>query len=70
MHEPVTVDVNPARTVARVSIPIDGTGTDDRSNAALAALRENVFPATVGALDDVEVAVSGITAMSKDGNEH
>ncbi len=69
MHEPVTVDVNPAGTVARVSIPIDGNGTDDRSNASLAALREDVVPATVGALDDVEVAVTGMTAMSKDGNE-
>ena len=29
MHEPITVDVNPDATVANVTIPIDGNGTDD-----------------------------------------
>jgi uncharacterized membrane protein YdfJ with MMPL/SSD domain len=68
MHEPVTVDVNDAHTVARVSIPIDGNGTDRRSNAALAALRGEVVPATVGALDGAEVDVTGMTAQAKDVN--
>jgi RND superfamily putative drug exporter len=69
MHEPVTVDVNSDRTVARVSISVDGDGTDDRSNAALAALREDLVPTTVGAVDGAEVAVTGMTATAKDGNE-
>jgi uncharacterized membrane protein YdfJ with MMPL/SSD domain len=69
LHEPVTIDVNDARTVARVSIPIDGNGTDDRSNASLAALREDVVPQTVGALADAKVAVTGMTAQAKDSNE-
>jgi uncharacterized membrane protein YdfJ with MMPL/SSD domain len=69
MHEPVTIDVNADRTVARVSIPIDGNGTDHPSKAALAALREDVVPSTVGALDGAEVAVTGMTATAKDGSE-
>jgi uncharacterized membrane protein YdfJ with MMPL/SSD domain len=66
MHEPITVEVNAAGTVADVAIPVDGAGTDAASEAALAALREDVIPATVGSLPDVEVAVTGMTAQSKD----
>ena len=50
MHEPITVDVNRRETVANITIPIDGNGTDADSNAALAALRDEIVPATVGAL--------------------
>jgi RND superfamily putative drug exporter len=68
MHEPVTIDVNDDRTVARVSISLTGNGTDGRSNAALSALREDIVPATVGALDGAQVAVTGMTATARDGN--
>ena len=66
MHEPVTVEVNPAGTIATVAIPVDGNGTNEASEAALAALRDDVVPATVGALPDTEVGVTGMTAQSKD----
>jgi RND superfamily putative drug exporter len=69
MHEPITVDVNDAGTVASIAIPMDGKGTDDASNAALAALRGEVVPETVGALGGVETAVTGMAASSKDGND-
>ena len=49
MHEPITVDVNRDGTVANVTIPIEGTGTDDASIAALALLRDEIVPQTVGA---------------------
>ena len=65
-HEPVTVEVNPAGTVANVSIPIDGDGTDDASNAALTTLREEIVPATVGTLGGAEIGVTGTTAQSRD----
>ena len=55
MHEPITVDVNEAGTVATVAIPVDGKGTDAASEAALATLREDIVPATVGALPGAEV---------------
>ena len=69
MNEPVTVDVNTDGTVAVISIPVDGDGTDATSNQALADLREEIIPSTVGTLDDTEVAVTGITAQSKDFND-
>jgi uncharacterized membrane protein YdfJ with MMPL/SSD domain len=65
-HEPVTVDVNDARTVARIEIPIVGNGSDDASFDAVSTLRDDVIPATVGTVDGVEVGVTGDTAGSKD----
>jgi RND superfamily putative drug exporter len=66
MHEPITVDVNGAGTVANIAIPVDGKGTDAASEAALATLREDIVPVTVGALPNAEVGVTGMTAQSKD----
>jgi RND superfamily putative drug exporter len=66
MHQPITVDVNAEATVANVTIPIDGTGTDAASRAALADLRERVVPETVGALADGEAGVTGAAAQWKD----
>jgi uncharacterized membrane protein YdfJ with MMPL/SSD domain len=69
MNEPIDVDVNPAKTVAVVSIPIEGEGTDSTSNQALAALRDEIVPPTLGALQSAEVAVTGTTAQAKDFND-
>jgi RND superfamily putative drug exporter len=69
MSEPVQVTTNPARTLARVDIPLQGTGTDATSYAALAALREDVIPATVGRIPGTRVDVAGLTAQSKDFND-
>ena len=66
MQEPITVEVSPDATVANVTIPIAGTGTDDASVAALEALREDIVPATVGALPDTESGVTGLSAQWKD----
>ena len=65
-HQPISVDVNKAGTVAQIDLPIDGTGTDEKSNAALASLRDDIVPATLGAVDGTEVGVTGTTAISKD----
>lgn len=66
MNEPIDVDVNAAKTVASISIATDGDGTDSSSNAALSALREDIIPSTVGALPESEVAVTGMTAYTRD----
>jgi RND superfamily putative drug exporter len=66
LSEPSSVDINPDKTVAVVSLSIKGKGTDDASNRSLAVLREDVVPATVGRLPGAEVAVGGMTAWSKD----
>ncbi len=60
------MDTNGAGTIANITVPIVGTGTDAQSNAALAALREHVVPQTVGALPNVEAGVTGLTAQWKD----
>src|SRR5580765_8015958 len=67
MHGPV-VEVNPSHTVARVSIPLAGKGTDSVSNAALDTLRNDVLPATVGKVSGATYAVTGPTAQSADEN--
>jgi RND superfamily putative drug exporter len=66
MQEPVTVDVNRDGTVANVTIPIAGTGTDDQSVAALETLREEIVPSTVGRLPGSESGVTGLSAQWKD----
>ncbi|HZM18737.1 MAG TPA: MMPL family transporter [Gaiellaceae bacterium] len=69
MQEPITVDVSPDATVANVTIPIAGTGTDDASVAALEALREDIVPATVGAIPGTESGVTGLSAQWKDQSD-
>ncbi len=69
MNHPIDVDVNAAKTVAVVSIPVDGNGTDSASNAALATLREDIIPWQFDGLAGTEVAVTGETAKSKDFND-
>jgi uncharacterized membrane protein YdfJ with MMPL/SSD domain len=66
MNQPVDVSINPAGTVAVVSIPVAGNGSDGPSNAALDALRDDIVPTTVGSLGDAEVAVTGMTAQTRD----
>jgi len=53
-------------TVAEVVIPTVGNGNDDASNAALAEIRDEMIPATIGQSPDVTVNVSGDAASSKD----
>ena len=67
--EPITVDVNGAGTVANITVPIAGNGTDARSNAAFRMLRNDVVPDTVGAVVDTEAGVTGQTAQWRDEAE-
>ena len=69
MNGPVDVSVNPDETVAVMSIPMEGNGTDATSVAALETLREDVIPATIGQVDGVNAYVTGMTAGSEDFNE-
>jgi uncharacterized membrane protein YdfJ with MMPL/SSD domain len=66
LHEPTFVDISPDKTVAVVALAVEGKGTDAASEASLELLRNDVVPATVGKLENAEVAVSGRTAWSKD----
>ncbi|MGZ4359384.1 MAG: MMPL family transporter, partial [Gaiellaceae bacterium] len=66
MHAPIQVVRNRARTVARIDVPLAGSGADATSYAALGTLRSRLIPATVGSLPGVQVAVTGDTASSYD----
>ena len=69
MYKPITVDVNSDATVANVSIPIAGKTTDRESDAALALLREEIVPETVGRLPNTETGVTGQAAQWKDSSD-
>ncbi|WP_030060362.1 MULTISPECIES: MMPL family transporter [Streptomyces] len=68
MHGPVEVAVHADKNVATVDIPLDGTGNDATSNAALKTLREDLVPATVLKVPGTEAPVTGRTAGSYDFN--
>ncbi len=65
-YAPITVAVNKDRTVADITIPIAGNGTDAASKAAFHLLRETLVPETVGALPEAEAGVTGMTATWQD----
>ena len=66
---PLGMDVSDDETVARITLPLAGNGVDERSEAALALLREDVLPRTLGAVDGVTTAVTGPTAVDVDLRE-
>ncbi len=69
LSEPSHVEINPAKTVAVVALSAKGSGTDAASERSLEVLRNEVVPATVGKLPGADVAVTGVTAGSKDFND-
>ena len=66
LSEPSGVEVSPDKTVAVVALSVKGSGTDAASERSLDVLRSEVVPATVGRLPNADVAVTGLTAGSKD----
>jgi uncharacterized membrane protein YdfJ with MMPL/SSD domain len=60
--------VAPGKHVLQVSLPIVGNGTDDASNVALKALRDDVVP-KFEERAGVKAYVTGMTAGSKDFND-
>jgi uncharacterized membrane protein YdfJ with MMPL/SSD domain len=69
LHDPMSVTISDDHTVAQVSMAVAGDGTDAKSDEALAALRDDVIPATVGQVPGVTAPVTGWTAGSKDFND-
>jgi len=66
MNAPIHVEASRDSTVATIEIPLAGNGSDETSNAALATLRDDLLPGTIGRVADVEYAVTGTTAASQD----
>jgi RND superfamily putative drug exporter len=67
--QPITTTVSPDRTVKEVDIPVAGDGTDSESTAALAKLRDELIPATIGRVPGTTADVTGYTAESVDFND-
>jgi RND superfamily putative drug exporter len=65
--KPVSVAISADHRAETISIPIAGSGTNARSDSALAALR-GLVPVTVGAVPGVQAGVTGQTAATADFN--
>jgi uncharacterized membrane protein YdfJ with MMPL/SSD domain len=57
------------KSVAIVTLPTVGDGTDDLSNKAVDALRDDIVPSTVGTVDGVEAYTTGEAAATGDFND-
>jgi uncharacterized membrane protein YdfJ with MMPL/SSD domain len=68
LRGPVQFDTDPRNGVARITLSLTGGGVDNTSYRALAELRNDILPATVGQLPDTQWAVTGNTAASYDFN--
>jgi uncharacterized membrane protein YdfJ with MMPL/SSD domain len=66
--KPIDVEISRSHNVARVEIPLVGKGVDSKSNEALATLRDDILPSTIGEVPGATWAVTGITAASVDQN--
>ena len=61
-----TIEYNLDGSVAKVTIPTEGSGNDATSQDALATLRDDVIPQAFAGVDGVTVNVSGDAAQSVD----
>jgi uncharacterized membrane protein YdfJ with MMPL/SSD domain len=68
MNGPIDVSVNSRHDVAKVEIPLQGNGSDERSVAALATLRDRIVPATIGRVPGASAAITGDTAGTQEFN--
>jgi uncharacterized membrane protein YdfJ with MMPL/SSD domain len=66
--QPVDLRYNANRTAAVVAIPLKGKGNDATSKKALARLRNDFIPSTIGRVPGVSIAVTGPTAATADFN--
>jgi putative drug exporter of the RND superfamily len=66
LREPVTAALLGHGQVLVVSVPLAGGGTDATSNRALALLRDQALPATLGRVSGIDYAVTGMTAGNHD----
>jgi RND superfamily putative drug exporter len=64
-----SVELSADRSVAIVTVPTVGEGTDDLSNKAVDALRGDIVPSTVGQVDGVEAYTTGEAAATSDFND-
>jgi uncharacterized membrane protein YdfJ with MMPL/SSD domain len=64
-----SVELSSDKTVATVTVPTVGEGTNAKANKAVDALREDIVPNSVGNIDGVEAYTSGEAAATRDFND-
>jgi uncharacterized membrane protein YdfJ with MMPL/SSD domain len=69
MFKPMVTLISKDGRTAQIAIPIAGNGDNRASLAALATLRNEVIPVTLGTVPNLEYAVTGNTAGTHDFNE-
>jgi uncharacterized membrane protein YdfJ with MMPL/SSD domain len=70
IHQPIQAFVNPAHTVARIDMPLAGSGEDATAYRALNVLRHKVIPPVLATLPaGTQALVTGDTAGSHDFNQ-
>jgi RND superfamily putative drug exporter len=66
IREPISTAMFGNDEVLVVSVPLAGSGTDATSNSALATLRTQALPATLGKVPGINYSVAGLTAGNHD----
>ncbi|MBD3009764.1 MMPL family transporter [Streptomyces sp. 5-10] len=66
---PVEVTVHHKQNLAVVEVPLIGGSDEGKAEKSLEVLRNEVRPATLGAVDGVDAPIGGSTASSKDFND-
>ncbi|MEV0975592.1 MMPL family transporter [Streptomyces sp. NPDC049915] len=66
---PVDIKVHEKQNVAFVSVPLVGGSDQDKAGASLEKLRDDVRPATLGKVADVQAPITGQVAGSHDFND-
>ncbi|HEY0386828.1 MAG TPA: MMPL family transporter [Gaiellales bacterium] len=66
VHEPINITTDRTHTVAVLSMPLAGNGTNQASKQALTALRDRLIPQTIGSVQNASADVSGQTAIDRD----
>jgi uncharacterized membrane protein YdfJ with MMPL/SSD domain len=66
---PADITYSDDGTVAQIGLPSRGNGTDQKSIDALDEVRDDLVPATVGAVDGAEANVTGGAASTEDFNQ-
>ncbi|MEY9943348.1 putative membrane protein YdfJ with MMPL/SSD domain [Kitasatospora sp. GAS1066B] len=69
MHGPFEVTVHRAQNVATIAVPLNGSGNDATSTAALDTLRNQIVPNTLLKVPGTQAPVTGDTAASHDFNQ-
>ena len=69
LFRPFHVHINPDKSVARVEFSIAGNGDNAASMRALDVLRNKVIPNVSKTIPDATVAVTGVTAGTRDFND-